>query len=101
MKLRTHLQKTRIAKYISDFNFNKIKKKNLNFSVTYSETGSRETFTDTLNWSEIEKPKNSFIEVLKITVLENGKAIKELTKPQSKRLLFLLDSHNRKTVMSN
>lgn len=96
MKTKTPQQKPRITKYIFDFNSYEIKKRNLDFFVTYCETGNTETYTEILNWSEIEKPEKISIEVQKITVLENDKVIKELTKTESEKLISLLDYQNKK-----
>lgn len=96
MEVKTQIKKKRIAKYMSIYNLVKIKKRNLDFSVTYSENGSTENYTEILNWSEIEKPKDENIEVIKIVILGNYIPIKTLTKKESKKMILILNFHNNK-----
>lgn len=98
MKIKTHAKKQRIAKYMSLYNFDKIKKRNFDFSIIYSENGSNENYTEILNWSEIEKPKDKNIEVQKIIILENYTPIKTLTKKESEKMILILDFHNKKAT---
>lgn len=96
MKIKTHAKKQRIAKYMSVYNFDKIKERDLDFSIIYSENGSIENYTEILNWSEIEKPKDKNIEVQKIVILENHTPIKTLTKKESEKIILILNFHNNK-----
>jgi len=94
MKLRTHKKNTQIKKKIYVYNFNKIKKKNLDFNIIYSIVGSSETYSETLNYSEIELPKNTSIKIERINILENGKKIRILKNSEAKKMILLLDKNN-------
>ena len=98
MIIRTQLHKTRLAKYISDFNYHKIKNQNWNFSIIYSENGSCENYTDLLNWSEIEKPIDKTINILKIIIFRNEKKIKELENKKASQFINFLDKKNKSTL---
>lgn len=96
MKIRTSQKKHRIAKYMTDLKFDKIKKRNLDFSLVYSENGNSENYTEVLNWSEIEKPKFKNIEIQKIIIWKNNIQKKTLSKKHSEKLILILDFHNKK-----
>ena len=98
MKIKTHAKKQRIAKYISLYNFDKIKKRNLDFSLVYSENGNYKNYTEILNWSEIEKPKSKNIEIQKIVIWENNTPKKTLSKKHSEKLILILDFNNKKQL---
>ncbi|MEG2309767.1 hypothetical protein [Chryseobacterium sp.] len=81
---------------MTDLKFDKIKKRNLDFSLVYSKNGNSKNYTEILNWSEIEKPKDKNIEVQKIVILENHTPIKTLTKKESEKIILILNFHNNK-----
>ena len=91
-------KRKRIEKYIFNFDISKIRKQDLSFAVTYSETGSRETYTDILHNSEIEKPNGNNIQVQKIHIIYKDKIKTELLKLESEKLLLFLDFHNKKRI---
>lgn len=98
MKIRTHNKKQRITKYMQSLKIDNIKNQNLGFAVCYAEPGKTETYTDFLEWSEIQKPDPEKIEIKKIFVFKNGILKKPMQKYKSEKLLLLLDFHNKKII---
>lgn len=72
-----------------------ITNQNLAFAVYYSEPGNLETYTDFLEWSEIQKPEPGTIEIKKIFVFKSGSLKKSIQKYKSEKLLLLLDLYNK------
>lgn len=100
--METKKPKTRKkTKYIFNYEIAKIKRQNLFFSVTYCETGSIETYTDLLRWSEIYKPQSNNIEIIKMVVLKNGAKVFTLNQKNSKKLLNILDMYNNTGLIKN
>lgn len=89
------------TKFVFNYRIDEIKKQNLFFAVTYCETGSVETYTDILRWSEIEKPKTKDIEVLKMLVLKNERKVLTINQKNSKKLLNILDMYNNTGLLYN
>lgn len=88
-------KRKRIEKYIFSFDILQIQKQDLSFAVIYAGTGSRETYTDILHYSELEKPHGKY-KIRKIYIIYQDKIQKELTKLESEKLLLFLDFHNKK-----
>lgn len=92
--------KKKKPKFIFNYKISEIKRQNLYFAVTYKKTGSTETYTDVLRWSEINKPTPE-IEVLKMEILKRDKKVLNLNQKNSKKLLNILDMYNNTGLLYN
>lgn len=88
-------------KFVFNYTIAEIKKQNLFFAVTYCEKGSPETYSETLRWSEIFKPKPCSIEVVNMVVIKNGVQVFKLYQKNSKKLLNILDMYNNTGLIYN
>lgn len=93
-------KKPQKIKFVFNFCIEEIKKQNLFFKIIYKER-NQENNADTLNWSEIEKPKNQEIEIVRTYVLKNNKIMCSLYKKESTKLIKLLDFYNNKGLIFN